>query len=402
MFSVLRNRNFLFLWSGQVFSQLADRMLVGVLLLNVHYLTKNNLAMSLPMLSFGLSAIIFGTIAGVFVDRWSKKRIMVLSNILRAILLIGFVFLTEFRESLLVIFLASFLIFTIAQFFSPAEAACIPAIVEKNKLLGANSFFMGTWMSATVIGFGFISLLSFFGVSLHYMYVIAACFYMFAAILVSFLKLQEVPLTRIHTIQSTLKDFTFGFYYSIKKRIIKYSIIKVFIASCVLAVLSELAINFVYKVLGQGRESFGFFVAFSGVGMGASILTLPYLKSFLNKYLTLIGFTICGAMLVLMNCTTNPYLILIIIFFLGFGNGYITIPIQTVLQENVPARMRGRVFGLQNVMISGAFTLPVILAGYLADIYSVGSVFMGMGILVLISIVLVEGRLLLAPIKINK
>ncbi len=144
MFSVLRNRNFLFLWSGQVFSQLADRMLVGVLLLNVHYLTKNNLAMSLPMLSFGLSAIIFGTIAGVFVDRWSKKRIMVLSNILRAILLIGFVFLTEFRESLLVIFLASFLIFTIAQFFSPAEAACIPAIVEKNKLLGANSFFMGT------------------------------------------------------------------------------------------------------------------------------------------------------------------------------------------------------------------------------------------------------------------
>ena len=402
MFSVLRNRNFLFLWSGQVFSQLADRMLVGVLLLNVHYLTKNNLAMSLPMLSFGLSAIIFGTIAGVFVDRWSKKRIMVLSNILRAILLIGFVFLTEFRESLLVIFLASFLIFTIAQFFSPAEAACIPAIVEKNKLLGANSFFMGTWMSATVIGFGFTSLLSFFGVSLHYMYVIAAGFYMLAAILVSFLKLQEVPLTRIHTIQSTLKDFTFGFYYSIKKRIIKYSIIKVFLASCVLAVLSELAINFVYKVLGQGRESFGFFVAFSGVGMGASILTLPYLKSFLNKYLTLIGFAICGAMLVLMNCTTNPYLILIIIFFLGFGNGYITIPIQTVLQENVPARMRGRVFGLQNVMISGAFTLPVILAGYLADIYSVGSVFMGMGILVLISIVLVEGRLLLAPIKINK
>jgi len=222
---------------------------------------------------------------------------------------------------------------------------------------------------------------------------------MLAAILVSFLKLQEVPLTRIHTIKSTLKDFTFGFYYSIKKRIIKYSIIKVFIASCVLAVLSELAINFVYKVLGQGRESFGFFVAFSGIGMGASILTLPYLKSFINKYITLIGFTICGSMLVLMNFTINPYLILIIIFFLGFGNGYITIPIQTVLQENVPARMRGRVFGLQNVMISGAFTVPVILAGYLADIYSVGSVFMGMGILVLVSIVIVEGRLLFAPTK---
>ncbi|MFH1428162.1 MAG: MFS transporter [Candidatus Margulisiibacteriota bacterium] len=399
MFSVLRNRNFMILWSGQVLSQLADRMLVGVLLLNVHYLTKNNLALSLPMLSFGLSAVIFGTIAGVYVDRWSKKKILVWSNILRAILILSFAFFSVVRESLVLIFIVSFVIFTIAQYFIPAEASCIPTIIEKDKLLGANSFFMGTWMGATVLGFGLLSFLSFLGMDLKLIYVIASGFYLLAGILITSLKLHEVPLTRTHTIKSTVRDYILGFRYVIRKRWIKYSLFKVFIASCVLAVLSELAIDFVHKILGQGSANYGFYVAFAGVGMGVSIITLHYVHKLSKDILPWIGFSISGLMLVLMTMTTNIYLVLLYIFFLGFGNGYITIPIQTVLQENVSMRMRGRVFSLQNVFISAAFTIPVILAGYLADVYSVRFVFALMGLLTLISVFGLEIRLLMVPIE---
>ncbi|MFC1478310.1 MFS transporter [Candidatus Margulisiibacteriota bacterium] len=399
MFSVLRNRNFLILWSGQVLSQLADRMLVGVLLLNVHYLTNNNLALSLPMLSFGLSAVIFGTIAGVYVDRWSKKKILVWSNILRALLILSFPFFSVVSESLLLIFIVSFIIFTIAQFFIPAESSCIPTIIEKDKLLGANSFFMGTWMGATVFGFGLISFLSMLGININFIYIIASGFYLIAGILITFLKLHEVPVKRTHTIKSTVRDYILGFRYAIRKRLIKYSLFKVFIATCVLAVLSELAIDFVHRVLGQGSENFGFYVAFAGVGMGASIVTLHYVHKISKDILPWIGFTISGLMLVLMTLTTNFYLVLLFIFFLGFGNGYITIPIQTLLQEHVSVKMRGRVFGLQNVFISAAFTIPVILAGYLADQYSVKFVFAAMGLVTLISVFCLELRLLMVPIE---
>ena len=402
MLSILQNKNFRILWSGQVLSQLADRMLVGILLLDVHLLTNNNLALSLPMLSFGLSAVIFGTIAGVYVDRWSKKSILLWSNILRGSLILSFTIFPIFRESLILIFLMSFLIFTIAQYFLPAESACIPTIISKADLVGANSFFMGTWMGATVAGFGLISLLSVLGFEVPYIYGAASVLYFLAGIIMCFLQITENPSSKSHTISSTIKDLFQGFSYVIKRRTIRYSLLKVFIATCVLAVLSELAIDFVKTTLNQSSEKFGFYVAFAGVGMGVSILTLNLLKNIPLDKLPWIGFTISGLMLIMMNTSSNLYIALAYIFLLGFGNGYITIPIQTILQANVPRQMRGRVFGIQNVLISGAFTIPVIIAGYFADLYSVSYVFITLGVLKFISIISIEIRLLLVPLSKSK
>jgi MFS family permease len=402
IFTVLRNRNFLVLWSGQLFSQLADRMLVGVLLLNVHYLTSNVLAMSLPMLSFGLSALIFGSIAGVYVDRWSKKKILVWSNILRALFILGLGIFPFLSQSLVFLFIVSFIIFTIAQFFIPAESASIPTIVSKDNLMAANSFFMGTWMGATVFGFGLISFLAVLGgLEKEVIYVIAAVLYALAAVLLTFLKLKEVPVCKDHTVQSTIKDYIFGYAYTIQKRIVKYSLLKIFIAACVIAVLSELAIEFVLKVMQQDSKNFGFYVSVAGIGMGIGIVILPYLSRISKEVLSMIGFMLSGLMLILMTVTSDLYQILTLILILGIGNSLITVPIQTILQESVPRTMRGRVFGLQNVLISTAYTFPVIIAGWLADTYSVRSVFAGMGVLLLGTILLIDIRLLVSPIKLH-
>ena len=396
MFEVLLNRNFLILWIGQLLSQLADRMLVAILLLNVHYLTNNNLAMSLPMISFGLSALIFGAIAGVYVDRWHKKKILIYSNIFRAILILSFTFFPIARNSLLLIFTISFAIFTIAQYFIPAESSSIPLIVKKDQLLAANSLFMGTWMIATVVAFGLISLLSSIGINIKIIYAIAAGLYVLAALDLSSLKLEEKPHSKKHNLRSIIRDYMQGLSYVYKnnKAPIKYHLLQIFIASSIIAILSELTISFVQNTLNQGQESFGYFVAFAGIGMGVSILTLPKLANKISKRnLITSGFLISSLMLIGISTTSNIYLVLIYIFFLGFGNGYITIPIQTILQETTPSKIRGRIFGIQNVFISAAFTLPVVIAGYLADIYSVRSIFQATGIILLISTILIQIRI---------
>ena len=170
----------MFLWFSQVACQLADRMLVGMLLLLVHKLTKSNLGLSIPMISFGLASILFAAVAGVYVDRWNKKYVLIISNFFRSILILGFFFFPFISNSLILIFLLSFLIFIIAQFFIPAETTTISLIVPKENLILANTLFMSSWMGTTVVGFVLISVLSSLQVNLKFMFLVASILYVIA------------------------------------------------------------------------------------------------------------------------------------------------------------------------------------------------------------------------------
>ena len=118
--AVLGNPSFMYLWIGQLLSQLADRIYIYVLIIFAYNLTKTNLGVAVPMLSFGIPSVLFASFAGVYVDRWNKKNTMVISDIIRGLLIVSIVVL--FRDSLLMTFIISFFVYTIAQFFAPAEA----------------------------------------------------------------------------------------------------------------------------------------------------------------------------------------------------------------------------------------------------------------------------------------
>jgi hypothetical protein len=91
---VLKNRNFLALWSGQVFSQLADKvyLVLMIALIASRFQDTNQTIsgwVSVLMIAFTIPAVLFGSVAGVFVDRWSKKAVLVSTNILRGILVLA-------------------------------------------------------------------------------------------------------------------------------------------------------------------------------------------------------------------------------------------------------------------------------------------------------------------------
>lgn len=137
---------------GQLLSQLADRIFIYVLMILAYTLTRSNLGVSIPMLSFGIPSILFGSLAGVYADRLDRKGIMVISCILRGLLILLLVPLVN--KSVPLIFLVSLFIYTVAQFFAPAESSSIPELVEKKNLIVANSLFVITWMGASMLGFG--------------------------------------------------------------------------------------------------------------------------------------------------------------------------------------------------------------------------------------------------------
>jgi MFS family permease len=91
---VLKNPNFLALWSGQVFSQLADKvyLVLMIALIATRFQDTNQTIsgwVSVLMIAFTVPAILFGSVAGVFVDRWSKKAVLVSTNLLRGILVLA-------------------------------------------------------------------------------------------------------------------------------------------------------------------------------------------------------------------------------------------------------------------------------------------------------------------------
>ncbi|MFA5098009.1 MAG: MFS transporter [Candidatus Margulisiibacteriota bacterium] len=381
--AVIKNRNFMFLWMGQLLSQLADRIFIYVLVIEAYNLTRTNLGVSVPMLSFGIPSVLFASFAGVYVDRWNKKTTMVASDLLRGAFILLVIFFLQ--GSLLWLFLVSFMIYTISQFFAPAEASCLAEIVEKENLIVANSFFMTTWMWSSVIGFAagapLVLLMGEKGT-----FGLASALYLISALSVFMVSLKVNGRKGSSTIKSVKQDLLMGFEFIRRNAVIRYSLIKMMIITCGLAVISMLAIEFAEKYIGIGARNFGYLVLLAGGGMLVGMLALGRLGHYFRKStIVFSGFIVSGLTLTLLSQTRNLPLALALCFVLGFGNIIINATIQTILQHKTPRSLRGRVFGIQNMMINFAFTIPVVIFGAVADSFGLSCAILLLGLMILLS-----------------
>ncbi|MEK7435022.1 MAG: MFS transporter [Cyanobacteriota bacterium] len=295
---VLKNIQFLLLWLSQTFSQFGDRIF---LLFMVDLVTKaqfSNSEVSKLILIYTIPAIIFGSFAGVFVDRWNKKLTMILCNILRAIC----VLLLFISDSNLNIYIITFLVSTFTQFFAPAEASSIPELVEKKNLLPANSLFMGTMFSSVVFGFAIgtpiinkfshqITTLAIFGM------------YFVAALLLLFLKnIQVVKKESKHFFD----EFIDGYNYVISHKIVLFCVVRQIIVFSAFAALSVLAIGFVNDVLHLKPVFFGYMLAIAGLGMGLGAVVSGRFGNRVGKdFLIFSGFIISSIMLISLALTNH-------------------------------------------------------------------------------------------------
>ena len=141
----LRIRPFLFLIASEFFSQFSMNLFNFALLIVVFSVANSNTAVSGVVIAFTLPALIFGILAGVWVDRWNKKSVLIVTNLLRALIVFPLAF---FYRSLGLVYLATFGVAMATQFFIPAETPIIPLLVKKDLLLSANALFgMGIYAS---------------------------------------------------------------------------------------------------------------------------------------------------------------------------------------------------------------------------------------------------------------
>ncbi len=397
--AILKNKNFLFLWLGQVFSQLGDRVtfVVFVAVIASSFSASTSLQ-SYLYVAFTIPAVLLTAVAGVFVDRWNKKYTLIATNVLRALLLI---FLPVLDKTLFGIYALAFMVSSVTQFFVPAEASSIPMLVQKKHLLSANSLFTTTMMGSLIFGFVLGDpLINICGLK-HVHFAVSGLFIISAVVLL-FINYKNNNVENLHhkNFKEFFDEFKQGFVYVKNKPIVLNAIIKLAILFSLIIMLSILAISISQQLLypdntALGAQKFVYIVAASGIGMiiGAFCVGKFWRKK--SKYkLIFSGFTLVGINLALLtligqinpdlhfkipnynifgiylesfNLTYRMIYSYVVALFIGFGCSLIAIPVQTILHSSVSENVRGKVFGVQFTVISTSSTLPAIIAAVGAD-----------------------------------
>jgi len=405
---VLKNPNFLALWGGQVFCQLADKvyLVLMIALINTHFQASSQSIsgwVSALMMAFTIPAVLFGSVAGVFVDRWSKKAVLVATNVWRGILVLAIPFLLWLTHDwqpigvlpvgFAIILGVTFLVSTLTQFFAPAEQAAIPLVVEEQHLLSANSLYTTTMMASVIIGFAIGEPILAIADSIWAQFggsnglgkeILVGGSYAIAGIILMLLATKEKPHAPGTEFPHVFSDLRDGFAYLKANHQVRNALVRLIILFSVFAALTVLAVRMAEIIPNLKASQFGFLLAAGGVGIaiGATILG-QFGQRFSYSQLGLYGcFGMAVALIGLALFTTKLWLVLLFIAVLGIFGALVGIPMQTAIQTETPPEMRGKVFGLQNNVINIALTLPLALAGVAETFVGLKAVFLGLAAIV--------------------
>jgi MFS family permease len=155
---ILRIREYRLLWLGQLISETGDGLTNLALLLLVNALTGSTAALAAMAIVLAIPPLTIGLIAGTYVDRFDRRRIMLASDLLRALVVLGFIAVGT-ASSLWLLYLLAFVQATIGTFFAPARGALLPRVVPSAGLLSANSLAQVTRVVSVVIGAGLAGLI---------------------------------------------------------------------------------------------------------------------------------------------------------------------------------------------------------------------------------------------------
>src|SRR6266851_4817772 len=151
--SIWRNREFLLLWLAQAISQTAQNAIWYGIVVLVQRQGHSSTLLSLAVLTLIIPSVIFGVLAGVYVDRWDKRTVLIGTNLIRGGIAFAYgLFGLYDTLPLSLLFVINFLFSTVGQFFAPAETAMIPTVVARPKLLQANSLFHLTFTASQLGG----------------------------------------------------------------------------------------------------------------------------------------------------------------------------------------------------------------------------------------------------------
>src|SRR6476661_3444638 len=184
-----RNYSFRQLWLGQVVSQMGDWFDTIALYTIILNLTGSGREVGLLLVARFLPSFLFGSLSGVVADRFNRRTIMIISDLLRALVVLGFLFVRR-ADQLWIIYVLTVLQLALSTFFEPAKTAAIPSLVSDRELVSANAISSVTWSAMLTLGAAIGGLITgWFGTDVAF--ILDAASYLLSAALIASIRVQK-------------------------------------------------------------------------------------------------------------------------------------------------------------------------------------------------------------------
>ena len=381
---VLKNRNFFLLWLGQIISQLGDRLGQMALIAFVYLRAPGSTLQIAKILSFTIIPVfLIGPLAGVYVDRWDRRRTMYVCDFLRCLLVLAIPLFLFYTKSLGPVYLIIFITFSIGRFFVPAKLSIIPDLVDKQDLLIANSLVNTTGMIAAILGFGASGVLvewlgaksGFYLDSLSFL-ISGTLIFLISKRFTAVMNFKEVGKEIIEVIRkSVFQEIKDGVLYFINKKDIRFTAGIIFALWSALGAVYVVVIVFVQKTLHSATKDLGFLVMFLGIGLFLGSLVYGRFGQRVSHYKIIFASLVAGGiMLVIFALGISYYPNFILAAFLSLCLGLIIAPIMiasnTIIHNVSDNEMLGKIFSSLEIVMHLGFLSFMFISSFLAERFS--------------------------------
>ncbi|MGZ8561998.1 MAG: MFS transporter [Candidatus Limnocylindria bacterium] len=371
-FAVLRKRAFVFLWSAQLVSTIGDALTSLAAGIIVYRVTGSVLNVGLMLMATAVPTLIFGLIAGVVVDRFDRKRIMIAADLIRLVIVASIPFLVNINIAWLYVMVM--LSASVTQFFSPANESVLPEIASEEELGAANAIMAIAQFGSTAVGFALAGLLA-STQSINVVFLVDAGTFAFSATMISLVKIAPLVVEELTTIRDMIRNLNFGAKFIFKTPILRsMNIVKIPVLVA-FGLQNVLLLPFALTALNATEFEYGIQEGLTSVGFVVGSLLMARLSDRLREgqwlVLSYLGMGLFG---LLYAMQTNVWLAIALITVSGALNAPSFVAGRLINQRNTPREMRGRVFSTGYVITTVVYLVGMGVAG-LADVIDVRLMF---------------------------
>jgi MFS transporter, DHA3 family, macrolide efflux protein len=389
---LLKNRDFVLLWTGQIISQMGDR-LSQMALIGLVYAREGTSVQFAKILSFTIIPVfLIGPLAGALVDKWDRRKTMFICDFIRAILVILIPLFLFYKQAYIWIYIIIFLAFSIGRFFVPAKLSIIPELVDPKDLLMANSLINTTGMIAAVLGFGISGVIveklgartGFYLDALSFL-ISGACIFFISKRLKSSIGLLKAGKEIVNVLrQSVLAEMKDGIVYFIKNKAIRLTAGFIFLLWSALGAVYVVIIVFVQKTLHSATKDLGLLIMCLGIGLFLGSLVYGRFGQTISKYkIIFICLILSGIMIIAFTLGVLHYpnfvFAALLALLLGLCVSPIMIASNTIIHNSSDNHMMGKIFSSLEIVMHLAFLIFMFASSILADRIPPGNILIFVG-----------------------
>ncbi|MGD2143903.1 MAG: MFS transporter [Anaerolineae bacterium] len=377
---LFKNRDFALLWVGQLLSQIGDQCLIVAAITLISGLSSSPLAMLVPALSIAAPQIVFGLVGGVIADRVDRKLVMVVSDVLRALIVLPIILVTSLHQ-IWILYLAAAGLAIVGVSFYPARNASLPKIVPSGSLMAANGMIQGSYVVALVVG----PIVAGIAVELWppSAILLDSATFVLSAIAIAVMRIPRngSQASGIGVEKGVWDDIKAGLNFIYRNQVLRRVLVVTAVASLGVGAVVLLAIPHLKAKLGAGGLEYGLAMSVLGVGSVLGGVLVTRISRRLSTS-TVVGgmLTLAGAAIVAFAFAPSYVVVLVSVVALGMSLVVARGALNAITQTLAPDEIRGRVQSAVNIIVVTSTAISEGISAVMGSVIRVQTVFVAAGV----------------------